>query len=139
MARERDTDLALRHLDGDPEAFGALIDRYQDRLFKFLLPRAGNRKRAEDLAMEVFVRAFRYFDQFDPATKFSSWILAIAANVADNELLGRQRRNGHKERWVVVVAARVKRLLRGRKARSPRGSDRRTERRRGGIERRRQG
>ena len=134
LARDRDADLALRHLEGDPEAFGALVDRYQDRLFRFLHRTIGNRRRAEHLAEEVFVRVFRYLDQFDPTTTFSAWIHAIATNVAENELLGRQRKA--KERWMAAVAAKVKRLLRRRRV--PRAGDRRHPGRRGALERRRQ-
>ena len=135
LARDRDADLSLRHLEGDPDALSALVDRYQDRLLRLMFRTVGSRRRAEDLAEEVFVRVFRYLDQFDPTTRFSAWIHGIATNVAENELLGRQRKPNSRERWR-AVAAKVKRLLRRR--RLPRADDRRSAGRRGAIERRRQ-
>src|SRR2546422_11285939 len=45
--------LVLEHLRGDPQAFGALVDRYQTRLLNFINRTIGDRERAEDLVQEV--------------------------------------------------------------------------------------
>jgi RNA polymerase sigma-70 factor (ECF subfamily) len=97
-ARERealhdldDGHLVLEHLAGDPQAFGALVDRYQTRLLNFINRTIGDRERAEDLVQEVFIRVFRHLHRFDQTKKFSTWIYTIASNLAKNELRNRSR------------------------------------------------
>ena len=86
-----DGHLARRHLEGDPQAFGTLVDRYQTRLLNFISRTIGNRERAEDLVQQVFIRVFRHLRGFDRTKKFSTWIYTIASNLATNELHARGR------------------------------------------------
>lgn len=86
-----DGQVAQRHLDGDPQAFGALVDRYQSRLLRFVNRTTGDRDRAEDLVQEVFIRVFRHLHRFDRSRKFSTWIYTIASNLAKNDLRNRSR------------------------------------------------
>jgi RNA polymerase sigma-70 factor (ECF subfamily) len=88
LAAERGNDgyLAQRHLEGDPQAFGALVDRYQIRLLNFISPTIGNREQAEDLVQQVFIRVFRHLRGFDRTKQFSTWIYTIASNLAKNEI-----------------------------------------------------
>jgi RNA polymerase sigma-70 factor (ECF subfamily) len=83
--------LVQRHLAGDPQAFGALVDRYQNRLLNFVHRSIGDRERAEDLVQEVFIRVFRHLHRFDQDKKFSTWVYTIASNLAKNELRSRGR------------------------------------------------
>src|SRR3989441_1092429 len=83
--------LVLGYLAGDPQAFGALVDRYQTRLLNFINRTIGDRERAEDLVQEVFIRVFRHLHRFDQTKKFSTWIYTIASNLAKNELRNRSR------------------------------------------------
>lgn len=83
--------LTERHLAGDPQAFGALVDRYQTRLLNFINRSIDDRDRAEDLVQEVFVRVFRHLHRFDRTKKFSTWIYTIASNLTKNELRSRSR------------------------------------------------
>jgi len=86
-----DAQVVQRHLGGDPQAFGALVDRYQSRLLNFVNRTIGDRERAEDLVQEVFIRVFRHLHRFDQTKKFSTWIYTIASNLAKNELRNRSR------------------------------------------------
>jgi RNA polymerase sigma-70 factor (ECF subfamily) len=83
--------LTERHLAGDPQAFGALVDRYQTRLLNFINRGIDDRDRAEDLVQEVFVRVFRHLHRFDRTKTFSTWIYTIASNLTKNELRSRSR------------------------------------------------
>ena len=83
--------LTERHLAGDPQAFGALVDRYQVRLLNFINRAIDDRARAEDLVQDVFVRVFRHLPRFDRTKKFSTWIYTIASNLTKNELRSRSR------------------------------------------------
>ena len=86
-----DGHVVSRHLAGDPQAFGTLVDRYQVRLLNFVNRTIGDRERAEDLVQEVFIRVFRHIHRFDQTKKFSTWIYTIASNLAKNELRNRSR------------------------------------------------
>jgi RNA polymerase sigma-70 factor (ECF subfamily) len=86
-----DAQLVQRHLAGDPQAFSAMVDRYQTRLLNFINRTIGDRERAEDLVQEVFIRVFRHVQRFDPTKKFSTWIYTIASNLGKNELRNRSR------------------------------------------------
>jgi RNA polymerase sigma-70 factor (ECF subfamily) len=78
--------LTQRHLAGDPQAFGALVDRYQTRLLHFVNRSIDDRDRAEDLVQEVFVRVFRHLPRFDRTKTFATWIYTIASNLTKTEL-----------------------------------------------------
>jgi RNA polymerase sigma-70 factor, ECF subfamily len=86
-----DGQVVMRHLAGDPQAFGTLVDRYQTRLLNFVNRTIGDRERGEDLVQEVFIRVFRHLHRFDQTKKFSTWIYTIASNLAKNELRNRSR------------------------------------------------
>ena len=86
-----DAHVVQRHLSGDGQAFGTLVDRYQGRLLNFVNRTIGDRERAEDLVQEVFIRVYRHLHRFDQTKKFSTWIYTIASNLAKNELRNRSR------------------------------------------------
>jgi RNA polymerase sigma-70 factor, ECF subfamily len=65
----------------DPEAFGALYDRYCDQVYRFVYRRLPNRESAEDVTAEVFFKALKAIDGYRPsAGPFSAWLYRIAAN-----------------------------------------------------------
>lgn len=84
-----DGHLVQRHLDGDPQAFGALVDRYQTHLLTFVHRSIGDRDRAEALVLEVFIRVYRHLRWFDRTKEFWAWILGIASHLAETELRNR--------------------------------------------------
>jgi RNA polymerase sigma-70 factor (ECF subfamily) len=84
-------DLIEAHLQGDPRAFGQIVDGYRVRLLNFVYRMIGDRERAEDLVQEAFLRVHRHLDRFDRSRKFSTWIYTIASNLAKNELRNRSR------------------------------------------------
>src|SRR3990172_1663368 len=49
----------------DPEAYGLLYQRYQERIFSLILRRTGNIQDAEDLTSETFLQGLSYFNQFE--------------------------------------------------------------------------
>lgn len=86
-----DEDIARQVQNGDAESFGELVRRYERKILryaeKFLLQDS-----AEDLAQEVFIKAYRNIQSFNPGLKFSPWLYRIAHNEFINELERRQRR-----------------------------------------------
>jgi RNA polymerase sigma-70 factor (ECF subfamily) len=69
----------------DPEAFGALYERYVKKIYSYLYYRTGNAHDAEDLTERVFQRAMvnlgRYTSRGLP---FSAWLYRIAHNLVAN-------------------------------------------------------
>ena len=68
----------------DPVAFRAFVTRYQRPVFACLSRMLGRGPHVEDLAQEVFLRAFRAFPTFDldATAKPSTWLLTIATRIA---------------------------------------------------------
>jgi RNA polymerase sigma-70 factor (ECF subfamily) len=91
---ELDDATLRRAIRGDDAAARRIVELYQDRVFAFVSRMLSGRGRAtiEDIAQDTFLAVFRQLGQFDvrgPA-KLSTWILAIAARRAIDEL--RKRR-----------------------------------------------
>jgi RNA polymerase sigma-70 factor (ECF subfamily) len=87
LTDERLVELAL---DGDEEAFGLLVRRYQRRLTAFLSQLVGDLELARELSQEAFVRAWSALARFDPKYRFSTWLFRIAHNLGIDQL--RRRR-----------------------------------------------
>jgi RNA polymerase sigma-70 factor (ECF subfamily) len=87
LTDERLVELAL---DGDEEAFGLLVRRYQRRLTAFLSQLVGDLELARELSQEAFVRAWSALSRFDPRYRFSTWLFRIAHNLGIDQL--RRRR-----------------------------------------------
>ena len=80
---ERLVELAL---DGDEEAYGVLVRRYQRRLTAFLSQLVGDLELARELTQEAFVRAWSALERFDPRYRFSTWLFRIAHNLGIDQL-----------------------------------------------------
>jgi RNA polymerase sigma-70 factor, ECF subfamily len=74
-------------LAGNHAAFGAIVKRYQQSLFSFLGRMGMPQAQAEDIAQEAFIKAWCHLPSFDAKrAQFSTWLFAIARNLALNEL-----------------------------------------------------
>lgn len=87
---EQDRALVGRYLEGHSDAAGALVDRYQQRLFNVALRMLGNMQDAEDVTQTVFQNAFLKLDTYDPKYKFFSWIYRMTVNESLNALKRRK-------------------------------------------------
>ena len=81
-----DVELMLKVKRGDREAFGLLVHRYRKPLINFIYLFTTNPGESEDLAQEVFVRAYQSAAKYEPKAAFSTWLYRIATNVALNYL-----------------------------------------------------
>jgi RNA polymerase sigma-70 factor, ECF subfamily len=77
-----ETELLRRAQKGDPQAFGALVERYQRRVVGVAFAVVHNQDDALELAQETFVRAFENVSKFESRSSFSTWLYRIAANLA---------------------------------------------------------
>lgn len=76
---------------GQDAGLDSLMERYAPRLLRYALRLLGDEHEAEEVAQEAFVRVYRKHDQFDPKQRFSTWVYAIATNLARDHLRRRQR------------------------------------------------
>jgi len=69
-------------LDGDKEAFGALVMRHSHSLFRVAFRITGNEADAEDVVQEAFLRGYRKLESFESRSDFGTWIYRIAVHCA---------------------------------------------------------
>lgn len=79
---QNESELIARIMNGDDEAYAALIDRYKQGLYRHCFRFVRNEDEAKDLAQTAFIEAFVHLDQFNPRYRFSTWLYKIATNVA---------------------------------------------------------
>jgi len=72
--------LLRRARSGDVEAFGLLVEEHQDYVFNVVYHLVGNDRDAEDIAQEVFLRAYSHLAGFEGRARFSTWLYGIALN-----------------------------------------------------------
>ncbi len=87
LSDEKLVELAL---DGDEDAYGTLVRRYQRRLTAFLGQLVGDIELARELSQEAFIRAWSALERFNPRYRFSTWLFRIAHNLGIDQL--RRRR-----------------------------------------------
>jgi RNA polymerase sigma-70 factor (ECF subfamily) len=75
---------------GDPDAFSALVRRWQEPMARFLFHLIGQREVVQELCQEVFLRAFLAGPRYREEGEFSAWLYRIALNVA-RDLVRRRR------------------------------------------------
>lgn len=86
MTDTPDRDLLLRARRGETEAFGELVRRYQVTVFNVCYRLMGERREAEDMAQEAFLRAYARLETFDLERPFGPWMRRVAANLCLNRL-----------------------------------------------------
>lgn len=87
-----DAALVAEVLNGNRDAFGQLVARYQSAVCGLAYSACGNISQSEDLAQEAFVVAWRKLGELEEPAKFKSWLYGIARNLLKNAFR-RQTRN----------------------------------------------
>lgn len=64
-------------LHGQQQAYATLVNKYQQYVFTLAMRYVNNREVAEELAQDVFVKAYRYLADFKGNSKFSTWLYTI--------------------------------------------------------------
>jgi RNA polymerase sigma-70 factor (ECF subfamily) len=91
-ARARERTLVSRAQSGDLEAFEELYRSHVGRVYALCYRMAGEATLAEELAQDVFVRAWQRLGTFRGESAFSSWLHPLTVNVALSERRARRRR-----------------------------------------------
>ena len=77
-----DRDLVLRARKGSVDAYNALVSRWEQRIYNYLLRITGSPEDSMDLSQEAFLRAYQGLARLDDASRFGSWLYRIAHNEA---------------------------------------------------------
>ena len=75
-----DNEIISKVLNGDHQAYAGLVNRYQNYVFTLTLRMVKNREDAEEVAQDVFIKAYKYLADFRGASKFTTWLYTIVNN-----------------------------------------------------------
>ena len=82
---------------GDQAAFEALVLKYQDRIYRLIQRLVRGSDVVDDLAQEVFIRAYRSLGDFKGESSLYTWLYKIALNLCRNTYRTRSRQPVHEE------------------------------------------
>ncbi|MBS1717683.1 MAG: sigma-70 family RNA polymerase sigma factor [Armatimonadetes bacterium] len=68
-------------VEADRAQFEEIMLRTQSQAFKLAYRLTGDRAEAEDLTQETYIRAYRFFDRYDPAHSFMGWLYRIMGRI----------------------------------------------------------
>jgi RNA polymerase sigma-70 factor (ECF subfamily) len=77
-----DDQLIEQTLEGNRDAFGELVTKYQVRLYNTMIQIVGSTEDAYDVAQEAFLQAYLRLNTFRRSSKFYTWLYRIAFNAA---------------------------------------------------------
>ena len=92
MTKPSDSDLVAATLEGSQSAYGDLVRRYQRPILGLILRMVRNRGEAEEIAQEVFLKAYNRLASYDRQRRFSSWLFKVAHNATIDHLRRRRIR-----------------------------------------------
>ena len=84
-------DSAHQHAPTDPAVFEAEMNPHLDALYRNALRLTGNPNDAEDLVQDTYLRAYRFFHQYQPGTNAKAWLFRIMSTVFLNDYRKRSR------------------------------------------------
>ena len=91
MTKDNDAVLVAECLNGQTEAFGVLVARYEKPIYNIAYRMVHSYEDARDLTQAVFLKAYEKLEQFNPKYKFFSWIYRMAINETINFLQSQKR------------------------------------------------
>jgi RNA polymerase sigma-70 factor (ECF subfamily) len=77
-----DNEIISKVLLGDHQAYTLLVDRYRNYVFTLTLRIIKNREDAEEVAQDVFIKAYKYLADFKGASRFTTWLYTIVNNTS---------------------------------------------------------
>ena len=104
-----DIQIVAQVLEGNTEAFSALVQRHRERVYHTAYSLVGDLDEADDLAQEAFLKAFRALRRFRGQSLFFTWLHRIAVNCCLDHLKSKHRRSfvsleDYREDWDAPLA-----------------------------------
>ncbi len=81
-----DIDIINQVIEGDPTAFGILVNSYKDLVFTLALRMLKHREEAEEVSQDTFIKVYKSLKTFKNDSKFSTWIYRITYNTCLDRL-----------------------------------------------------
>lgn len=92
MTREQEAAVIQAVLDGDVNAYEALVKEYEKNVYNLALRMTGNSEDAYDMSQEAFIKAYNSLSAFRGESKFSVWLYRIVSNVCLDFLRSKNRK-----------------------------------------------
>src|SRR5215475_9145752 len=89
--------------EGDREAFGRIVQRYQSLVSSIAYSACGALGTSEDMAQETFIAAWHRLGDLREPNKLRQWLCGIVRNIAANAVRSELRRGGHPESLEVLA------------------------------------
>lgn len=86
-----DRELVHRTLEGNRQAYSSLVLKYQTKVYNMAFGFVKNRETADDLAQEIFVKAYVSLKKFQFKSGFGTWLYRIAINHCKDYLRAQQK------------------------------------------------
>jgi RNA polymerase sigma-70 factor, ECF subfamily len=99
LMQTADETLARRAQSGDAEAFGQLLTRHYDLIFRLAFRMLGRRADAEDLAQDICAALPGKLAGFRAEARFSTWLYRVVSNAAIDRMRRRQSRIKAADGW----------------------------------------
>jgi len=84
MSNNEDIMMIDRVLQGDMESYTGIIEKYQERTFRYVFHKFNNYDEAKDITQEIFIMALEALHTFRRESKFSTWFYSIMVNYCKN-------------------------------------------------------
>ena len=79
-----DHEIVRAVLAGDKDAYGALVARHSQNVFRVAYRITGDEADADEVVQEAFLRGYQRLESFESRSEFGTWIYRIAVNCALN-------------------------------------------------------
>ncbi len=90
-----------RAVAGDDEAFVLLVERHQDKIFRFCCQWLSSTEDAREVTQDTFVRAYLAIDRYKTRGRFSTWLFQIALNLCRDRLKSKSGRQAQQtDSWM---------------------------------------
>src|ERR1035441_1444099 len=102
---DNESKLIEQSLSGDPEAYAALVNQYQQMIRAVTFRMTGSLDDAEELAQDAFLRGYQQLGSFNGDSKFSTWLCKIAINLSLDWRRRESRRESINSEWAAETAS----------------------------------
>jgi len=84
--QKEDAYIIHKCLNGEPEAFGFLVDKYKESVYALAYTKLHNFQDAEDVTQEAFIKAYQRLNTLRNRDSFYAWLYAITSNICKDWL-----------------------------------------------------